>query len=53
MKRNKSSVDVSDRIFSNFLGEKNWQLAVEVYENDEKAKPLKGRFGGKYEVMTR
>ena len=36
----------------NFLGEKNWQHAVdvEVYVNDGKAKALKSRFGGKEEV---
>ena len=36
----------------NFLGEKNWQHAVdvEIYVNDGKAKALKSRFGGKEEV---
>jgi predicted ATP-dependent serine protease len=36
----------------NFLGEKNWQHAVdvEIYCENGKAKPLKSRFGGKEEV---
>ena len=36
----------------NFLGEKNWQHAVdvEIYCNEGKAKALKSRFGGKEEV---
>ena len=36
----------------NFLGEKNWQHAVdvEIYCNDGRAKALKSRFGGKEEV---
>ena len=36
----------------NFLGEKNWQHAVdvEIYCNEGKAKALKTRFGGKEEV---
>jgi hypothetical protein len=36
----------------NFLGEKNWQHAVdvEIYCENGKARPLKSRFGGKDEV---
>jgi predicted ATP-dependent serine protease len=35
-----------------FLGEKPWQHAVdvEIYCENGRAKPLKGRFGGKDEV---